>query len=179
MSGDHPNYCLIKIGQNTEKSPGDLRRRCHSNSSEKRSANAGVKNSKKRSNNNNDNDISYQLTRKRELDIKVDFAVPSNLSEKEKINEIIVKYLDLARELKIAVDHEGDGNTNCNPCAWTSKAWKNDLWNWQAREELRPYRPQNYWDRQEYWEVTWRPEETCCQLNPLKDHQLKLVLKAQ
>ena len=25
-SGDHPNYSIIKIGQNTEKSPGDLRR---------------------------------------------------------------------------------------------------------------------------------------------------------
>ena len=24
--GDHPNYSLIKIGQNTKKSPGDLRR---------------------------------------------------------------------------------------------------------------------------------------------------------
>ena len=24
MSGDHPNYCIIKIGQNTENSPGDL-----------------------------------------------------------------------------------------------------------------------------------------------------------
>ena len=23
-SGDHPNYCIIEIGQNTEKSPGDL-----------------------------------------------------------------------------------------------------------------------------------------------------------
>ena len=23
--GDHPNYSIIKIGQNTEKSPGDLR----------------------------------------------------------------------------------------------------------------------------------------------------------
>ena len=26
MSGDHPNYCIIEIGQNTGKSPGDLRR---------------------------------------------------------------------------------------------------------------------------------------------------------
>ena len=26
MSGDHPNYCIIEIGQNTEKSPEDLRR---------------------------------------------------------------------------------------------------------------------------------------------------------
>ena len=25
-SGDHPNYSIIKIGQNPEKSPGDLRR---------------------------------------------------------------------------------------------------------------------------------------------------------
>ena len=25
-SGDHPNYSIIKIGKNTEKSPGDLRR---------------------------------------------------------------------------------------------------------------------------------------------------------
>ena len=25
-SEDHPNYSIIKIGQNTEKSPGDLRR---------------------------------------------------------------------------------------------------------------------------------------------------------
>ena len=24
--GDHPNYCINEIGQNTEKSPGDLRR---------------------------------------------------------------------------------------------------------------------------------------------------------
>ena len=26
MSGDHPHYSIIKIGQNIEKSPGDLRR---------------------------------------------------------------------------------------------------------------------------------------------------------
>ena len=25
-SGNHANYCIIEIGQNTEKSPGDLRR---------------------------------------------------------------------------------------------------------------------------------------------------------
>ena len=26
MSGDHPNYSIIENGQNTEKSPADLRR---------------------------------------------------------------------------------------------------------------------------------------------------------
>ena len=56
VSGDHPNYCIIEISQNTEKSPGDLKRCCHSNSSEKPSANTGVKNSQKRTNNNDNND---------------------------------------------------------------------------------------------------------------------------
>ena len=39
-SGDHPDYIIIKIEQNTEKSPGDLR--SLSDSSERLSANAGV-----------------------------------------------------------------------------------------------------------------------------------------
>ena len=26
MSGDHPNYSIVKIGLNTQKTPGDLRR---------------------------------------------------------------------------------------------------------------------------------------------------------
>ena len=26
ISGDYPNYCIIEIDQNTEKSPGNLRR---------------------------------------------------------------------------------------------------------------------------------------------------------
>ena len=45
-SVDHLNHSIIKIGQNTEKNPGDLRRLYgHSKSSENLSANAGVKNS--------------------------------------------------------------------------------------------------------------------------------------
>ena len=51
-SGDHPNYRIIENGQNTEKSPGDLRETCcYSNSSERPSANADVKNSKGDNNN--------------------------------------------------------------------------------------------------------------------------------
>ena len=26
MDRDHPNYCIVEIGQNTKKSPGNLRR---------------------------------------------------------------------------------------------------------------------------------------------------------
>ena len=42
---NHPDNIIIKICQNTEKSPGDLRRLAVTNSSEEPSANAGVKNS--------------------------------------------------------------------------------------------------------------------------------------
>ena len=46
---DHPNYSIIKIGQNPEKSPGDMRGTCcHSNSSDEISTNVSVKNSLER-----------------------------------------------------------------------------------------------------------------------------------
>ena len=45
MSGDHPNYNIIENGQNIEKSPGELRTCCFSNSNERSSDNANVKNS--------------------------------------------------------------------------------------------------------------------------------------
>ena len=45
-SGDHPNYSIIENGQNTEKSPADLRRLAVTQTPVKRlSANADVKNS--------------------------------------------------------------------------------------------------------------------------------------
>ena len=47
MSGDHPNYSIVEIDQNTKKSPGDLRRLAVTYSRGKPSANAGVKNSQK------------------------------------------------------------------------------------------------------------------------------------
>ncbi len=44
-NGDNTNYCIIEIGQNTKKSPGDWEENCcHSNSSERSSANADAKN---------------------------------------------------------------------------------------------------------------------------------------
>ena len=48
MSGDHPNYSIVEIEQNTEKSPGDIEEICcHSDSRGNPSANTGVKNSQK------------------------------------------------------------------------------------------------------------------------------------
>ena len=28
------------------------------------------------------------------------------------------KYVDLAKKLKTVIEHEGDGETNCNRCTW-------------------------------------------------------------
>ena len=48
-SGDHLDYSIVKIGQNTEKSPGDLRRFAVAQTpEEKKSANADMKNSQRR-----------------------------------------------------------------------------------------------------------------------------------
>ena len=52
-SGDHPDNNIIKISQNTEKSPGDLRRLDVTQTPVKKpSANAGVKNSQMSQNQN-------------------------------------------------------------------------------------------------------------------------------
>ena len=38
--------------------------------------------------------------------------------------------------------------------------WKGDAKSWKSEDESIPYRQQHYWDRPEYWEESWRPEET-------------------
>ena len=49
-----------------------------------------------------------------------DFAVPADHKIKLKECEKKDKYLDLARELKKAMEHAGDNYTNCNWCVWNS-----------------------------------------------------------
>ena len=44
----------------------------------------------------------------------VDFAVPVDPREKLKESEKRDNYLDLARELEKTIEHENDGDTNCN-----------------------------------------------------------------
>ena len=55
--------------------------------------------------------------------------------------------MDLTRDLKKAVDCDDDTN-----CCWF--AWR--------VEDLRPFRLQHSWEWPEYWEESWRPEETHC-----------------
>ena len=48
----------------------------------------------------------------------VDFAVPADHRLKLKECEKRDKYIDLARELKKTMEHEGDNNTNCDWCCY-------------------------------------------------------------
>ena len=50
----------------------------------------------------------------------MDFAVPADHRIKLKEIEKKDKYLEFARELKITVEHESDGDTNCNWYSWYS-----------------------------------------------------------
>ena len=124
MNGDHPNYYIIEIGQNTEKSPGDLRKIAITQISEKDhqlTLMGKTLNNNNNNNNNNDNnkllwDFNIQTdplipTRRPDLIIIkkkkkkrickiVDFAVPADHRINLKQSEKKYKYLDLARELK-------------------------------------------------------------------------------
>ena len=48
----------------------------------------------------------------------MNIAVPAKHSIKIKENEKKIKYLDLVRELKKAVEHEWDNDTNCTLSIW-------------------------------------------------------------
>ena len=50
----------------------------------------------------------------------MDFTVPADHWVKLKENEKRDKYLDIARELKKTMEHEGDGDTNCKWCTYYS-----------------------------------------------------------
>ena len=98
----------------------------------------------------------------------VDFAVPAyhriTLNKCEKKD----KYLDLARELKKkqTMEHEGDDYINWNWCFWFShQRLLKGLEDWRLEDEWRPSKHQHYWERPEFWEESWRLEETCCHSN--------------
>ena len=60
-SRHHPNYSIINVGHNTEKSPGDLKRLAVTQTTDTPPVNAGMKNSQWSMNNNNNNDIYQPL----------------------------------------------------------------------------------------------------------------------
>ena len=78
-------------------------------------------------------------------------------------------YLDLARELK-----------NCGTWEWrwhklwlvhlvqSSKDWYRDWKIWKLEDEGRSSKLQHCWDQPEYWEESWKLEDTCWHSNSNK-----------
>ena len=60
------------------------------------------------------------------------------------------------QKTKKAVEHEGDGDTNCY---WGT--WSNPQRLGKKTENRRPFRLQHCWGQPEYWEEFRRPVETC------------------
>ena len=58
------------------------------------------------------------INKKKRNCILQDFTVSADNRVKIKESEKINKYLDLPRELKKAVEHEGEDDTNCSWCTW-------------------------------------------------------------
>ena len=75
-----------------------------------------------------------------------------------KENEKIDKYLDLARELKKNMEHESDGDSNCN---WgTQHSVQRIDTGTEGLENKTSWDHSNYWP--EYQEEPWKLEETWC-----------------
>ena len=51
-------------------------------------------------------------------------------------------------------EHKSDRDTNCNRCSWNS-------YQTIGKRTGGPSEQQDYWARPEYWEESWRLEETC------------------
>ena len=74
----------------------------------------------------------------------VDFAFPVDQRVKIKESKKSEKYVDLAKELKRTMEHEGDGDINSNPCTWNNTqrivketGWLGSEWKCGDRPEYR------------------------------------------
>ena len=103
--------------------------------------------------------------RKRNCKI-VGFAVPADHRIKLKEREKKDKYLDLARELKKLWNMQVT-IIPIGMCAFgtVTKVLLKDLEDLEVSDEWIQTKLQHCWEWPEYWEESWRLEETCCHSN--------------
>ena len=65
-----------------------------------------------------------------------------------------------SQRTKNAVEHEGDGDTNCSWCTWNNPQMLCKKLGRIVKQ--RKNRCHNCGDRLEYWQEPWRPKEPCC-----------------
>ena len=100
VSGNHPNYSIIEIGQNPEKSWRLEETSRHSNSNEKPSANVGVKNSKEYNNNDNNNTTTITKTTTTTILLLIIIIEINLLHNKPKILPYLCKYQLLRLQMR-------------------------------------------------------------------------------
>ena len=91
------------------------------------------------------------------------FAVSADHRGKIKESEKTDGYFGLFQKTEKSEEHKIMDNGNC--CKWglgrSPRAWRRDWRNWKSAGESKPPRLQHCWGWLEYWEVSWRIEETC------------------
>ena len=108
----------------------------------------------------------------------MDFAVPADHIIKLKESEKKDKYLDLVRQLKklwnmkVTIILIVIGAFVPSP-----KDYYRDWRTWKMGDEWRSSKQQHYWKRSEYWEESWRLEETCCHSNSSEKTLAKIDVK--
>ena len=85
----------------------------------------------------------------------MDFAVPADYRMKLKESKKKDKNLDLAREFKKKIWNMKVMIIPIVISAFGTVTWK-------LEDEWRPSKLQHCWERPEYWEESWKLEETCC-----------------
>ena len=108
----------------------------------------------------------------------VNFAVPVDNRIKLKEREKKDKYIDLARELKKLWNMQVTFIPIVIGAFGTvTKGLLKGLEDLEMADEWRPSKLLNYWERPEYWEESWRLEETCCHSNSRERPSAKADVK--
>ena len=139
MSGDHPNYCIIEIVQNTEKSSGDLRRlvvpqtlvRNHQLTLVWKTLKKEYNNN---NNNNNNNNFKYRFCADREETIHHIISKCSNLAQKEnkKKHNWVGKVIHWERCKKFKFDHTNKWYIH-NPASVLENETHKLLWDFERK----------------------------------------------
>ena len=80
--------------------------------------------------------INKKKKKKKKTSRKEDFVFPVNHRGKNKIIEKRDKYLNLVRELKKPMEHEGDSDASCYWCVWNdSQRVNKGCKRWKSQDE--------------------------------------------
>ena len=76
------------------------------------------------------------------------------------------------------MEHEGGNYTNVIGAFGTvTKGLLKGLKDLEIAGRVETTQTKHYWERPEYWEESWRFEETCCNLNSIEKQSAEIFVK--